>query len=296
MSDAGPRRGCEEVTVTNRRVMPGGLARAVREGRVTEVDVRPDLRAGREPFTPIMSAVEALPAGGVLLLRAIFEPAPLYRVLGGRGFDHWTERLADDDWRVWFYRRPAAPAEAGGEAAASCPACETKAAGEEVVLLDVRGLEPPEPMVRTLEALERLPEQACLVQINERVPRLLLPMLAERGFAWEIVGETPGPVRVFIRRAGAPPGPALAARLAGAAQPLPELDVRAIPLPEKHPAIFRTFDALAPGEAFVLVNDHDPRPLRHQLEATRGGAFEWEYLSAGPVEWRVRIGRARGAA
>ncbi len=70
-----------------------------------------------------------------------------------------------------------------------------------------------------------------------------------------------------------------------------ELDVRAIPPREKHPAIFTTFGALAPGEAFVLVNDHDPIPLRFQFEAQHAGRFGWEYLEQGPAVWRVRIAR-----
>jgi uncharacterized protein (DUF2249 family) len=70
-----------------------------------------------------------------------------------------------------------------------------------------------------------------------------------------------------------------------------ELDVRVIPPREKHPAIFVTFDALAAGESFVLVNDHDPFPLRYQFEAERGDSFGWDYLESGPVVWRVRISR-----
>lgn len=69
------------------------------------------------------------------------------------------------------------------------------------------------------------------------------------------------------------------------------LDVRVIPPPEKHPTIFQTFESLEPGESFVLVNDHDPKPLRYQLEAERTGQFEWEYLEEGPTVWRVEIGR-----
>lgn len=69
------------------------------------------------------------------------------------------------------------------------------------------------------------------------------------------------------------------------------LDVRNIPPREKHATIFRRFDALAPGESFTLVNDHDPVPLRYQFEAERAGAFEWEYLARGPEEWRVTISR-----
>ena len=70
-----------------------------------------------------------------------------------------------------------------------------------------------------------------------------------------------------------------------------ELDVRVITPREKHPTIFRTFDALASGGAMVLVNDHDPRPLRYQLAAERPDAFEWTYLEQGAEVWRVRIDR-----
>lgn len=71
-----------------------------------------------------------------------------------------------------------------------------------------------------------------------------------------------------------------------------ELDVRVIPPREKHPAIFATFAALEPGQAFVLVNDHDPRPLRYQFEFEHTGEFGWEYLEEGPEVWRVRISKS----
>ena len=53
-----------------------------------------------------------------------------------------------------------------------------------------------------------------------------------------------------------------------------QLDVRPIPPREKHPAIFATFDALSPGESFILVNDHDPFPLRYQFQAERAGKLK----------------------
>lgn len=70
-----------------------------------------------------------------------------------------------------------------------------------------------------------------------------------------------------------------------------ELDVRVIPPRDKHPTIFRTFDALKSGQAMILVNDHDPRPLRYQLAAERPESFEWHYQEEGPTVWRVRISR-----
>ncbi|MPV35890.1 DUF2249 domain-containing protein [Georgenia subflava] len=70
-----------------------------------------------------------------------------------------------------------------------------------------------------------------------------------------------------------------------------ELDVREEAPKDRHSLIFSTFAALEPGTAFVLVNDHDPKPLRYQLEAENAGEFTWEYLEEGPDVWRVRIGR-----
>lgn len=74
------------------------------------------------------------------------------------------------------------------------------------------------------------------------------------------------------------------------------LDVRSLAPAQRHDTIFSTYGALAPGGGFVLVNDHDPKPLRYQFEAEHAGDFTWDYLEAGPEVWRVRIGRAVGAA
>ncbi len=57
----------------------------------------------------------------------------------------------------------------------------------------------------------------------------------------------------------------------------------------KHQTIFEKFDSLQPGEAFVLLNDHDPVPLYHQLMATRGEVFSWQYIRKGPYEFRILI-------
>lgn len=71
----------------------------------------------------------------------------------------------------------------------------------------------------------------------------------------------------------------------------PTLDIRSIPPKNRHPLIFDRFEALKTDESFVLVNDHDPKPLYYQFQAERTGQFTWEYLEQGPQAWRVRIGR-----
>jgi uncharacterized protein (DUF2249 family) len=67
--------------------------------------------------------------------------------------------------------------------------------------------------------------------------------------------------------------------------------VRVLVHGRRHDVIFATYRALLPGAGFVLVNDHDPTPLRYQFEAEHAGAFTWDYLEAGPAAWRVRVGR-----
>jgi uncharacterized protein (DUF2249 family) len=69
------------------------------------------------------------------------------------------------------------------------------------------------------------------------------------------------------------------------------LDVREIASRDRHPRILETFAGLAPGEAFVLVVDHDPKPLYYQFQAEHTGQFTWDYQEQGPDVWRVQIGR-----
>lgn len=69
------------------------------------------------------------------------------------------------------------------------------------------------------------------------------------------------------------------------------LDVTQIEPRLKHPTIFQHFDHLDAGEAFVIDNDHDPKPLYYQLLGERGNVFTWDYLEEGPARWKVRIAK-----
>lgn len=70
------------------------------------------------------------------------------------------------------------------------------------------------------------------------------------------------------------------------------LDVREIVPRDRHPLIFNIFDELAAGQHFILVNDHDPKPLFYQFSFERADQFTWQYLEEGPDVWRVAIGRS----
>lgn len=53
-----------------------------------------------EPFDRIVGELESLRETETMVLVNSFEPEPLYAVLDRRGFDHETERVAEDEWRV----------------------------------------------------------------------------------------------------------------------------------------------------------------------------------------------------
>src|SRR3546814_14216064 len=98
-----------------------------------DLDVRPILEAGGEPFGEIMGAIAALGPEQGLRLLAPFKPAPLFDVLAGRGFQHQAPALAGGDWEVLFWRADAATAEGGGGAGDVPPPEHARTARKSVV-------------------------------------------------------------------------------------------------------------------------------------------------------------------
>lgn len=153
-------------------------------GNIVVLDVREMLKAKEEPFQRIMETVGGLGDDDVLELHATFQPDPLIRVLGKQGFHSAIVEEAAEHFVVQFYKEQTA-----------LPYFH----------LDNRELDPPQPMVRTLEFLDG--HGACQsgelgVEIwNVRVPALLLPELEERGYAFDVNDEGNGTVRVKIHRA-----------------------------------------------------------------------------------------------
>jgi uncharacterized protein (DUF2249 family) len=171
------------------------------EARVAaRLDVRAAQRAGQEPLADILRAVRVLPPGGILALRNTFEPLPLYTLLGRRGFQAWARRLAADDWEIFFAQVVVpAPAQTSAKAADAVPA--------QTITLDNRGLEPPQPMLRVLAALDASGPHDTIVALTDRVPLLLFDELNERGLAYTAEQLPDGAHRVTIAKgaAHAPP-------------------------------------------------------------------------------------------
>jgi uncharacterized protein (DUF2249 family) len=165
------------------------------------LDVREDIERGAEPFQRIVAAVGELGPDEALVLHVPFEPVPLYKVLGARGFAHRAERRAPGDWWVWFYRGASGPA-SGPAATPATGNVPPAGAGTRVRRLDVRGVEPPWPMVRILEVLERLEPGERLEVLHDRRPLFLYPQLDDRGFRHATDELEPGLIRIAIWREG----------------------------------------------------------------------------------------------
>lgn len=169
------------------------------------LDVREDIRSGREPFSKIMAAVAKLQADENLLLLAPFEPKPLFSVLAKQGFGHAAREIGDGDWEVLFSRNLAngTPIK---KPAIQNPKPKTNqnvsaATSANILELDVRGLEPPQPMVKILETLETLPAGGEIRARTDRRPMHLYAELEARGFTGQTEEQTDGSFLTIIKPA-----------------------------------------------------------------------------------------------
>jgi uncharacterized protein (DUF2249 family) len=110
---------------------------------IVDLDVRDDWDAGREPLPRILAAVEQLAQGKVFHLRSPFDPVPLRKLLGRRGYSSHAIGFAERDWSTWFWRADTLPT----PRAAPQPPPESADEG----ILDLRALPPPEPLIVIIE-------------------------------------------------------------------------------------------------------------------------------------------------
>lgn len=160
------------------------------------------------------------------------------------------------------------------------------ASNEAFPVLDVRALAPAQRHEAIFARYHALNPGGGYLLVNDHDPvplRYQFEAEYPGAFTWDVVEAGPEVWRVRIERPGEPVMSDTGDDLL--------LDVRTLAPVTRHEEIFSTFDHLAPGGAFVIVNDHDPKPLRFQFEAQHAGAYSWHYLEAGPRVWRVRVAR-----
>ncbi|MCC6543817.1 MAG: DUF2249 domain-containing protein [Nitrospirae bacterium] len=144
--------------------------------KIVDLDVRPELDAGRDPFNLIIKTLGSMSDDQVLHLVIVFEPVPLYTVLQMKGYDHKTEQI-NGLWHIYFYK-----GETGAPAGKIAGNEESASEEQKTIEIDVRGLEPPEPMVKILELLPQVGKNSTLLVHHHREPVMLYDKLEHLGF------------------------------------------------------------------------------------------------------------------
>jgi len=171
-------------------------------GTGAHIDVRPMLAAGEDPLLSVLRLAREVPHGGFLVIEAPFNPTPLRKVLASQGFSSHGCEVAPGHWRISLrLDGRGAGAEAGDEGGEGDDGTPKWRDGDDVHI-DVRGLEPPLPMLAILRLLRSLTSRTTVIVHHEREPQFLLPELAELGWQLERIPGDPGEVRLRLTRTG----------------------------------------------------------------------------------------------
>lgn len=167
---------------------------------IRELDVRPLLLSGGEPFPAIMEAVAGLAPGEALRLYTTFRPVPLFKVMAERGFDHQVREIGGGDWEVLFTPQSSEAEQISVSPALAGNAEEPQIWPDPVIYLDLSDETAEGQASRTLAALDRLPPGAVIFVLMPQEPTFLYPELLARGHQWAgNFDEARTAFRIFIR-------------------------------------------------------------------------------------------------
>jgi uncharacterized protein (DUF2249 family) len=178
------------------------ILKSIRPEQLVQLDVRPVLAGGTDPFQVIMEKVKSLGEGQVLQLINTFTPAPLITVLKRQGFSSYTETTHDNLVQTYFFKdlESPEPVSSANEAIRTHWDEILIRFNDKLVFVDVRDLEMPAPMVTILEKLDQLPEGKAMFVYHKKLPVFLLPELTERKFDYRVNEIAPGEVHLLIFR------------------------------------------------------------------------------------------------
>lgn len=256
------------------------------------IDVR-DLKPQRR-HEALLDIFDALGAGEGFVLVNDHDPKPLYHELRSMHGDvvQWEyANRGPGEWRVEVVKTD-----------------DSEARNDDVVTrYDVREIPKRERHPTIHHRYGMIPDGGTMELIAPHEPRPLRQEFRQQygdSFTWTVVESEPGRCRVRITKAesvadekeGSPSNATNEVPASPAADEeleiIEELDVRDLPPAQRHEQIFEAYADLQTGEGFVLVNDHDPKPLYHQFEAEADDEFRWEYRQQDPGEFRVLIGKS----
>jgi uncharacterized protein (DUF2249 family) len=158
------------------------------------IDVRPLLARHEEPFAAIMQRAAEIGVGQGLVIEAPFNPAPLRRVLAGKGFASYGRHLEPHHWRI-FCLRTLMARQAEDRSLQGARLWQTP----DALHIDVRGLQPPAPMVAILGLIDAGRHPGHIIAHLDREPVFLFPQLDDRGWTYVAIEGDPDEVRLEMR-------------------------------------------------------------------------------------------------
>lgn len=171
--------------------------------KIVELDVRDDLKNKLEPFQKIMSSVKNLQKGEIFVLHSTIKPAPLITLMKTKGWASEVEKRNEEHYVTTFKKKKRSlkfwKNDDEKEKRPSCPAQDDPIVTVgDVFYLDNRGLEPPQPMMRTLARLSSMKDGEVLTIRNDRLPAFLIEELNQLGYQYTPQEMEDGSVEVKI--------------------------------------------------------------------------------------------------
>lgn len=176
-----------------------GFLKSLKKEDILEFDVRPILQAGTDPLQQILERIKSVQPGQALKIINTFEPTPLMLLLQKKGYETFTDELSKDLFETYFYKQSEVVSEkAAAKTGDSDWDALVRKYERQTTGIDVRFLEMPQPMMRILEALEKMNTNEALYVYHKRVPVFLLPELNDRNFEYRIKEVSDGEVHMLI--------------------------------------------------------------------------------------------------
>ncbi|WP_059053301.1 DUF2249 domain-containing protein [Paenibacillus senegalimassiliensis] len=184
------------------------------DAKIVELDVREQLRNKLEPFQLIMDTIKTVEQDDIFVLHATFKPTPLIGLLKMRGFagkaemlekEHWVTTFVHKKNKAWLEQqqlegsKEAKSQEDRPDASPDVQDCSAEQK-QAIIELDNRGLEPPQPMVRTLAAIGRSKPGGEVHIHNDRVPVFLIEELNSLGCTYTVEEQPDGSAKVKIHK------------------------------------------------------------------------------------------------
>ena len=192
--------GCETISPKEKYRLTDKKINMKKE-KVVELDVRPSLAKGIDPFNEIMSKLKEMNDNETLKIINTFEPIPLLNILKEKGYVYETERPEQGIVHTYLekaeQKTEKEPEINEDKAELIFEDIEKRYSGK-MKEVDVRNLEMPLPMVTILEEVEKLNEGEALYVHHKRLPQYLLPELENRGFKWVSREEDGDNVKLII--------------------------------------------------------------------------------------------------